>query len=282
MPLPAVRDVRTLMTGIVMGECPRWHDGRLWFADWIGETIYALDEAGRLENIAHVASLPISIDWLPAGPMLVVNAAAKQLWRREADGSFAIHAELSALSPHPFNEIVIAANGDVYLNNIDHEFGGEFRPGFIALLKPDGSLAKVADGLAFPNGMAITPDGRTLVCAESYGKQLTAFDIAPDGSLTNRRVWAALDGPPDGICMDAEGAVWSSLGPKCVRVREGGDLLDEVAVDRMAFACMLGGADGKTLFITANEWTGGVPAPGSEPTGRIYTTRVAVPRAGQP
>ena len=282
MPLPAVRDIRTLMTGILMGECPRWHDGRLWFADWVGETIYALDEAGCSEKIAHVASLPISIDWLPDGPMLVVNAAARQLWRREPDESFAVHAELSALSPYPFNEIVVGANGDVYLNNIDHEFGSEFRPGFIALLKPDGRLVKAADGLAFPNGMAITPDGRTLICAESYSEQLTAFDIAPDGSLANRRVWASLDGHPDGICMDAEGAIWSSLGSRCVRVREGGEVMDEVAIDRMAFACMLGGTDGNTLFITANEWTGGVAAPDSAATGRIYATRVAVPRAGRP
>ena len=292
-PALAPRDVKTLMSGILMGECPRWHDGKLWFADWVGEKLYTLDEAGQSEVVAGIASLPFSIDWLPDGRLLVVNARQNKLQRREPDGSFATHADLSGLSAFGCNEIVVDRRGNVYVNNINFDMQEGpmeafedfqktgLRPGFIALLTPDGTLSKVADGLAFPNGMAITPDGKTLVVAESFSADLTAFDIQADGSLANRRVWARLDGQGgDGICMDAEGAVWASSGPRCVRVRDGGEILDEVAVDRMCFACMLGGADGRTLFIVANEWTGSIDT--TTPTGRIYAARVSVPHAGFP
>jgi sugar lactone lactonase YvrE len=292
-PAPAPRQVETLMTGILMGECPRWHDGKLWFADWMAEKLYTLDAAGSSEVVAEIASLPFSIDWLPDGRLLIVNARQNRLLRREADGSFATHADLGPLSPHGCNEIVVDGNGNIYVNNVNLDMPGgpmqayeEFlrtdsRPGFIALLTPDGRLGKVAEGLAFPNGMAITPDGKTLVVAESFSADLTAFAIAADGSLSDRRLWAHLEGQGgDGICMDAEGAVWASSGPRCVRVRDGGEVLDEVAVDRMCFACMLGGADGRTLFIVANQWTGAVDV--ATPTGRIYAARVAVPHAGFP
>ena len=275
---------RLLMDGIMLGECPRWHDGKLWFADWVGETLYTLDEAGQSDAVAHIASLPFSIDWLPDGRLLVVDAREKRLLVQEADGWFATHTDLAGLSDHAFNEIVVDGRGNIYLNNIDFDFpGGEFRPGFIALVTPDGRLRKVAEGLAFPNGMAITPDGRTLICAESYNGNLTAFDIEADGGLSGSRVWAKLDGQGgDGICIDAEGCVWVAAGPRCARVREGGEVIEEVRTDRMCFACMLGGADGRTLYITANEWTGGVDIADSPPTGRIYAARVAVPHAGYP
>lgn len=290
---PAAREVKTLMTGIVMGECPRWHDGKLWFADWMGEKLHTLDEGGQSAVVAGIASLPFSIDWLPGGPLLVVNARQNCLQRQQADGSFVTHADLGPLSPYGCNEIVVDRGGNIYLNNInfdmrqgpmeafeDFQRTGS-RPGFIALLSPDGRLRKVAEGLAFPNGMAITPDGKTLVVAESFSGDLTAFAIAADGSLGGRRLWAHLDGQGgDGICMDAEGAVWVASGPHCVRVRDGGEVLDEVSVDRMCFACMLGGADGKTLFIVANQWNGSIDA--ANPSGRIYGARVSVPHAGFP
>jgi sugar lactone lactonase YvrE len=292
---PAAADVKTLMSGILMGECPRWHDGKLWFADWVGEKLYTLDETGKSDVVAEVASLPFSIDWLPDGRLLVVNARENTLQRREADGAFVTHADLGALSAFGCNEIVVDGRGNVYVNNINFDMSNgpmeayqDFqqtgsRPGFIALLRPDGTLGKVAEGLAFPNGMAITPDNRTLIVAESFSADLTAFDIAADGSLTNRRVWAHIEGQgADGICLDAEGAVWASSGPRCVRIREGGEVLDEIRTDRMCFACMLGGADGRTLFMVANDWTGEVAGPGGEPTGRIYAARVEVPHAGFP
>jgi sugar lactone lactonase YvrE len=157
-----------------------------------------------------VPSFPFSIDWLPNGPLLIVSARDRLLLRREPDGRLVTHADLTHLSDHPWNEIVADGRGNVYVNNIGFDFpGGEFAPGIVALVTPDGVARQVADGIAFPNGMVVTPDNGTLILAESYGKQLTAFDIAADGSLSKRRVWANLgDGAPDGICLDAEGAVW--------------------------------------------------------------------------
>ena len=273
---------RQLMDGILLGESPRWRDGKLWFADWVGQRLYTLTENGRSAVEAEIASLPFSIDWLADGTLLVVHAAAGEVQRREADGRFTRLADLSHLSDYGSNEIVIDGRGNIYVNNINFDFpGGEFRPGFIALIALDGTARKVADGLAFPNGMTITPDGRTLICAESYNGNLTAFDIEPDGCLGNRRLWAKIDGQgADGICMDVEGCVWASSGPRCLRIREGGEVLEEVPLDRMAFACMLGGADGRTLFITANEWTGSINV--ETPTGRVFAARVDVPRAGYP
>ena len=172
--------------------------------------------------------------------------------------------------------------GYIYVNNVNFEFpGGEFRPGFIAVVTPDGEVRQVADGIAFPNGMAITPDNKTLICGESYGKKLTAFDIGEDGGLTNRRLWAETgEWGADGICLDAEGAAWVASGPSCVRLREGGEVLERIALDRFCFACMLGGADGKTLFMNAANWTGTVDI--KNPTGVIYVARVDVPHAGRP
>lgn len=271
-----------LMDGILLGESPRWHDGRLWFADWVGQKLYTLDQTGQSAVEARIASLPFSIDWHADGRLLVVHAADNDLKVRAADGQFSTFADLSALSSYGCNELVVHPDGHIYVNNINFRFpGGEFAPGFIALVAADGSSRQVAGDLAFPNGMAITPDGRTLICAESYNGNLTAFDIAADGSLTNRRLWAKIEGQGgDGICMDAEGCVWASSGPRAMRIREGGEVLEEVPLDRMCFAVMLGGTDGRTLFLVANQWTGSVDV--SEPTGRIYVTRVDVPHAGYP
>lgn len=273
---------RQVMDGILLGESPRWHDGKLWFADWVGQKLFTLAEDGTHAVEAEIASLPFSIDWLADGTLLVVNAAEKQLQRREADGRFVTHADLAPLSDYGSNEIVVDGRGNIFVNNINFDFpGGEFRPGFIAVVTPDGTVRQVADDLAFPNGMAITPDGRTLICAESFNGNLTAFDIKQDGSLGNRRLWARIEGQgADGICMDAEGCVWASSGPRCLRIREGGEVLAEVPLDRMCFACMLGGADGKTLFMVCNEWTGSVNV--ETPTGRVFATRVDVPHAGFP
>ena len=278
----STHELKILQSDILLGESPRWHEGKIWFADWVAETLYAVTEDGRSEVIARIASLPFSIDWTPDGTLLVVNARAKTLQRQAADGSFETFADLAPLSDYPFNEIVVDGRGNIYLNTINFDFpGGEFQPGFIVLVRPDGTVIRQKGDLAFPNGMAITPDGRTLICAESYNGNLTAFDIAEDGSLSNQRVWAKLDGQGgDGICIDAEGAVWAASGLRCVRVAEGGKVLDEVPLDRMAFACMLGGADGKTLFIVAAEWGGTIDI--IKPTGKLYSTRVAVPHAGYP
>jgi sugar lactone lactonase YvrE len=280
----------TLMTDIAFGESPRWHDERLWFADWGAQEVVAVDLDGTSEVMVRVGfpSFPMCFDWLPDGRLLIVSARDGLLLRREPDGSLITHADLSRLagSGHPWNEIVVDGFGNAYVNNAGFEFpGGEFAPGTIALLTPDGAPRPVADGIAFPNGMAVAPDNSTLICAESYGKRLTAFDIAADGNLSNQRVWADLgDGVPDGICMDAEGAVWYADVPnrRCVRVAEGGEVLQTIELDRGCFACMLGGADRRTLFMVAQEWRGTENMRGGERTGRVLTSKAPAPGAGWP
>ena len=275
-------EITQLMDGILLGECPRWHDNKLWFADWVGQKLYTIDQAGRSAIEAEIASLPFSFDWLPDGRMLLVHAADNELKLRQPDGSFTRFADLSGLSERGCNEIAVHPKGHIYVNNVDFEFpGGEFRPGFIALVAPDGTSRKVAEGLAFPNGMAILADGKTLVCAESFNGNLTAFDIAADGSLGNRRLWATVgEYGNDGICADAEGCIWTSAANVVMRVREGGEVLERIELDRMCFAVMLGGEDGRTLYMVANEWTGTIDI--TQPTGRVYSARVAVPHAGYP
>jgi len=278
--------LQTLMTGISFGESPRWHDGRLWFSDWGTQEVVAVDTEGRSEVVVRVASSPFCIDWLPDGRLLVVSARDGLLLRREPDGSLVTHADLSGLSGHPWNDVVVDGRGNAYVGNIGFDFpGGEFAPGIIALVAPDGSARQVADGLAFPNGMAVTPDDSTLIVAESYGSRLTAFDISADGGLSNRREWAGLDdGVPDGICLDAEGAVWYADVPnrRCVRVREGGEVLQTIDLDRGCFACMLGGPDGRTLFVVAREWGGMESTADEERTGQILTAPAPAAGAGRP
>ena len=276
-----------LITGIAFGESPRWHDGRLWFADWGAQELIAVDLEGRSEVVVRVPSFPFCVDWLPDGRLLIVSARDRLLLRWEPDGSLATHADLSGLSYYPWNEIVVDGRGTAYVNNIGFEFPcGEFAPGTVALLTPDGSVRQVADGVAFPNGMAVTPDNSTLIVAESYANKLTAFDIVEDGGLSNRRVWADLgDGVPDGLCLDAEGAVWYADVPnkRCVRVREGGEVLQTIDLDRGCFACMLGGPDGKTLFLVAQEWRGMESAADEEErTGQILTAPAPAASAGWP
>jgi sugar lactone lactonase YvrE len=276
---------RTLMTGLALGESPRWHDGRLWLSNWLVGEVVAVDPAGESEVVAHAPSSPFCIDWLPDGRLLIVSGGEGRLLRQEPDGSLATHADLTGLSEHAWNEIVVDGRGNAYLNGIGFDFSaGEFAPGLVALLTPDGSLRQVADGVAFPNGMAVTPDNATLILAESYGNCLTAFDIGADGDLSNRRTWAKLDGYPDGICLDADGAVWFGDVPnrRCVRVREGGEVLQTVELDRGCFACMLGGPDGRTLFMLAAEWTGPEGMSADVRTGQALAIEAPAPGVGWP
>jgi sugar lactone lactonase YvrE len=273
------------MTGIAFGESPRWHQGRLWFSDWGAEELIAVDLAGNSEVIARVQSFPFCIDWLPDGRLLVVHSRDRLLLRREPDGNFVTHADLSSLSSGSWNEIVVDGRGSAYVNGagFDMMAGEEFAPGIVALVAPDGSARQVADGVAFPNGMAVTPDNSTLIIAESYASRLTAFEIAADGGLSNRRVWADLGDPPDGICLDVDGAVWYGTVPnkRCVRVREGGEVLQAIDLDRGCFACMLGGADRRTLFLVAREWDGMDFSKGAG-TGQVLTVDAPAPGAGWP
>jgi sugar lactone lactonase YvrE len=278
---------RIVKDGLVMGESPRWHDGRLWVADWGAREVLAIAPEGATEVVvAHAPALPFCLDWLPDGRLLVVDGRGGRLLRREADGSFATHADLTAIAPPPWNDIVVDARGNAYVGATGFDFpGGEFAPGLIALVTPDGTVRPVADGVAFPNGIALTPDGGTLILAESYGNRLTAWDVAGDGGLSGRRVWADLgDGVPDGICVDADGAVWYADVPNrcCVRVREGGEVLDRVGLDRGGFACMLGGPDGATLYVVASEWRGPTRVGEERGTGQVLAVAAPAPHAGRP
>jgi len=285
-----VPERQTLMNGLVVGESPRWHAGRLWFSNWGAQEIIAVDVNGRSEVMVRVpTTVPFSIDWLPDGRLLVVSGPEARLLRQEPDRSLATHADLSGLAKG-WNEIVVDGRGNTYVNGGDYKFGpGEpFVPGVVALVTPDGSVRQVADDIHFPNGMVVTPDNKTLIVTESFKARLTAFDIAADGSLSNRRVWAELGQGGDGICMDAEGAVWTPAFPDgrpcCVRVREGGEVLQRIELDKFCFACMLGGEDGKTLFMLVAEWRGveHMNELFSSHTGQLLTAQAPSPHAGRP
>jgi sugar lactone lactonase YvrE len=246
-------DPRELLTGLVMGESVRWHDGRLWFCDWGAGSVIRVD-AGRPTVVAQMRGLPFCIDWLPDGALLTLDGPAARLLRDGAD-----HADLSGIDGvHPWNDIAVDSRGNAFVNNIGYDFpGGPPGPGLIAVVTPDGKARQVADDLLFPNGMAVTPDDSTLIVAESHGARLTAFDIAPDGTLTHRRVWADLPGDaPDGIAIDATGAVWYASVPAqhCRLVGEGGEVLATVALPDGAFDCAITD-DQQTLYAVTADYT---------------------------
>jgi sugar lactone lactonase YvrE len=277
--------LRTLLTGQGLVESPRWHSGRLYFSDWSAGEVLAVDLDGRSEVAARVKSLPLCTAWLPDGTLVIVSSQEGLLLRVAADGSLVTHANLGR---PVWNDIVADGRGSIYVNGpgFNPTAGEAFRPGSVSLVAADGSVRPVADDIAFPNGMAVTADNATLIVADSYRHQLVAFDIASDGSLSGRRVWADLgDAAPDGICVDAENAVWYAEvpGQRCVRVAEGGAELRTVPLDRGGFACVLGGPDRTTLFITAAQWRGMTDplmvAPGS---GQVLAIDVDVPGAGWP
>ena len=279
-----MRKPEVVLTDLAFGESPRWHDGRLWFANWGTGEVLAVDLGGRGEVVAQLPAptIPISLDPLPDGRMLVVDGPNAALLRREPDGSLVRHADLSGVG-EMFNEIVVDARGNAYVNGGSSDFS---QPSIIALVTPDGGVREVAGDIAFGNGMAITPDGATLIVAESWAQRLTAFTVGPDGSLGERRVWAELGaGTPDGICLDAAGAVWYADVPNqnCVRVAEGGAVLDTVQLDRGGFACALGGPDLRTLYVLAAEFHGfdTMEADIAARTGQLLAVTVDVPGAGR-
>jgi sugar lactone lactonase YvrE len=255
---------RVLLDRLAMVESPRWHDGRLWFPHWGTPEIIALDLEGNARVMARGPSgLGHSIGWLPDGRLLVTG---DRLRRHDPDGSVAVHADLGGISEFGWSEMTIDGRGNVYVNSIGFDFFAEMAErvknpsrsptGIIALITPDGTTRKVADGIAFPNGMVVTPDNRTLIVSESFTGKLLAFDIAGDGTLSRRRVWA--EGvAPDGICLDRDGAIWTGTwNNECVRVAEGGEILDRIQLDRPCFATMLGGPERCTLFMMANQFLG--------------------------
>jgi sugar lactone lactonase YvrE len=280
-----VNDVRTLLSGRGLVESPRWHDGRLYFSDWSAGEVIAVDLSGRSEVIARVDSLPLCTAFLPGGQLVIVSSPEGRLLRREPDGSLVTHADLGQPG---WNDIVADGRGNIYVNRAGfNPMAGEaFRPGFVFHVAADGAVREAAGDIAFPNGMAVTADNSTLIVADSYGQQLVGFSIGPDGGLSGRRVWADLgEGTPDGICTDAENAVWYADVPhrRCVLVAEGGTVLRTVELDRGGFACALGGPQNQTLFITAAQWRGMTEQEMVHAgSGQVLSTPVDVPGAGWP
>jgi sugar lactone lactonase YvrE len=264
-------DPTLILDGRGLVESPRWHDGRLWFADWTAGEILRLAEGGAAEVMARAPAPPLSFDFDAEGRLLVVSSAAGELLRQGEDGRLEPFARLG--DGGGWNEIVVDGRGNAYVNGPR-----------LVLVTPDGRVSVQAEDFAFPNGMAVTPDNAMLLFAESYARRLIAFDIAPNGSLSHRRVWAELDGPPDGICIDRAGAVWVADVPnaRCRRVREGGEVLADVKLDRGAFACMLGGLDRKTLYITAARWFGMDRMGEMGGTGQVLSVPVSTGGVGWP
>lgn len=284
-------ELDVLATGLRFGEGPRWHHGKLWFSDMYDHRVNTVDLDGTVETKVDVPGRPSGLGWTPAGDLLIVLMEQRQVLRLDHD-RLVVHADLNGVATWHCNDMVVDDAGRAYVGNFGFdlhaaEASGDFSArstAAIALVQPDGSVSVAADGLKFPNGTVITPDGRTLIVAESMGRCLTAFDRADDGTLSNRRVWADLgDRLPDGICLDADGCVWfaNAGGPECVRVAEGGEVLDVLTTDRPVYACMLGGPDGRHLFVLASQHSHPDRCL-AERTARVLVTEVATPHAGLP
>ena len=280
-----------LCSGFGLVESPRWHEGRLWFSDWTGGQIVAVDDVGLTEVMVEHGSLPLCFDFLPDGRLVVVSNAERALLTLEQDGDLVPYADLTAISTLGCNDIVVDGRGFAFVNSPGFDFAvgppeGSVQPGVVGVVAPDGEVRVVAEDIAFPNGMAVTADGRTLVVADSYRHHLLGFTIGDDGSLSERRVWADLgDHNPDGICLDAEGAAWYADVPHecCVRVAEGGRVLQTVELDRGGFACMLDEADPPRLYAVAAVWPGAAGLmTHTEWDGQVVRVPVDVPGAGWP
>jgi len=277
-------DVQVVLDGLAFPEGPRWHEGRLWFSDMHAHEVVALDPAtGERETIVEVPACPSGLGWLPDGTLLIVSMEDRRLVKL-VDGRLEHHADLSPWATFHCNDMVVDSAGRAYVGNFGFDLHAQAAPATATMVRvdPDGTAQPAAGDLQFPNGTVIYDT--TLVVGESWGRCLTAFDIAPDGSLSNRRVWAQLeDALPDGICLDAEGAIWvaSPVSNEVLRVREGGEVADRVALDRGAYACMLGGNDRRTLFICTSN-TSDPAECAAQRTGRIEAVRVDVPGAGLP
>ena len=291
------RTTRVLADGIYFGEGPRWHDGRLWFSDFYAHAVKSVSLAGDVRTEFEIDDQPSGLGWMPDGSMLIVSMTKRQLLRRTSDSVIRVHADLSHIASYHCNDMVVDAGGGAYVGNfgfnLDAEIVARGVPDVLAnhptaklaYVAPDGQTRVAAEDMHFPNGPVITPDGKTLILGETLAACLTAFEIGPNGDLSNRRVWAPTSPVvPDGICLDAEGAVWvaNPTAPQCVRIARGGEVLEIIETGGQAcYACMLGGDDGKTLFmLTASSSDAHVAA--ASPTGKILIKTVDSPHAGRP
>jgi sugar lactone lactonase YvrE len=292
------QEAKPFIDGLYFGECPRWHGGRLWYSDFYSGTVSSAGESGDVRIEVEVPGEPAGLGWLPDGRLLVVARKPRTVLRLEDDGRLVEHGDLNPMAGFYGNDMVVDATGRAYVGNFGFDLDGFIEEkGPVALVEPpgppvtpliridpDGSAHVAAEDMVFPNGTVITPDGRTLIIAETLVGQLTAFDVGEHGELTGRRVWASLSWcAPDGICLDAEGRVWVSnaISPECILVAEGGDIVDRVITSQTCFACMLGGSDGDTLYLmTAPTSTESVVC--ATRSARVEQARVAVGGAGLP
>jgi sugar lactone lactonase YvrE len=287
-------DTTTLVDGLYFGEGPRWHDGRLWFSDFYAHAVKSVDESGRLRIELELDDQPSGLGWLPDGRLLVVAMKQRAVRRLDPTG-LVLHADIGHLTAHLCNDMVVDAQGSAWVGNFGFDLDAELQARGAAVLNDhpvtnlvrvdiDGSVHLAARELHFPNGSVITPDGKTLIVAETLASCLTAFTINTDKSLTQRRVWAAIPGvAPDGICLDENNRVWvaNAIGPEVVLVAEGGDIIERLATSQPCYACMLGGRDGRTLFALTAAGSDGRHAATAK-TGKIETVRVQAARAGWP
>jgi sugar lactone lactonase YvrE len=278
------RTIDVLLSGLTFPEAPRWRDGKLWLSDFYTERVLTIATSGRVETVVHVPQRPSGLGWRRDGTLLVVSMLDRRLFAFDGSALRRV-AELGALASGPCNDMVVDAADRAYIGNFgfDRHAGESPRSTCLVRVDPDGSVHRAADELMFPNGMVITPDGGTLIVAETYAHRLTAFAIGRDGALGQRRLFAALpECFPDGICLDAEGAIWvaDARGRRVIRVREGGTIAQTIATERTVFACMLGGEDRRRLFLCTS--TGSGPAMAEKRDGRIEAVRVDVPGAGLP
>lgn len=281
-----VYETKVLVDGLVFGEGPRWHEGKLWFSDMFGHKVMTVDLDGKTETIVEVPALPSGLGWLPDGRLLIVSVTDRRLLRLDPDGLVEV-ADLSELASFHCNDMVVDQQGRAYIGSFGYDiWGGKpFAPAEIILVTPDGNARVIADKMAFPNGSVITPDEHTLIVGETLAARLTAFDIEPDGSLTGRRVWAQLEGAsPDGICLDAEGAIWvaSPMSSEVLRVLKGGEVTHRIKVSTLAVACMLGGTERRTLFIMTMERSSSIEEALVRRAARIEVVEVDIPGAGLP
>jgi sugar lactone lactonase YvrE len=290
------RNTQTLAEGIYFGEGPRWHGGRLWFSDFYAHAVKSVSPAGDLRTELELDDRPSGLGWMPDGSMLIVSMTRRQLLRRGADGRVAVHADLGGIADFHCNDMVVDAAGRAYVGNFGFDLDAaitargipsvlaEHPTARLACVLPNGEVRTAASDMHFPNGSVITPDGKTLIVGETLGARLTAFDIGPDGSLSGRRVWAETGArPPDGIALDAAGAIWiaNPVAPECARIAEGGAVLEVIETGQPCYACMLGGEDGRTLFMLTAA-TSLAHEAAAAPTGKLLTAVVDAPHAGLP
>ena len=290
------RTTRVLAGGIYFGEGPRWHDGRLWLSDFYAKAVKSVSLAGDLRTEFTIDDQPSGLGWMPDGSILIVSMTKRQLLRRRKDGALSVHADLRDIAGYHCNDMVVDAAGRAYVGNfgfnLDAEITARGVPSVLAehptaklaCVEPNGAVSVAATDMHFPNGTVITPDGKTLIVGETLGGVLTAFDIGANGKLSNRRNWATTSPRvPDGIALDADGAIWiaNPVAPECARIAQGGEVLEVIDTGQPCYACMLGGSDGRTLFMLTAKSSLAHEAAAS-PTGNVVIATVDSPRAGRP